>query len=407
MHLFKSGKVYDFMAVRWYFIGLSLFLTVGAAVLLISGKARLGTDFTGGTEVEIAFKRPVSAGYLRSAVVRAGFASPGVIRVDDPKNPNRYLIRVEEVSTISLAKQSEIESALCLNVAEPTAACPAERQATEVKFSPGGDKISVRYQNTPDLEWVKQSITPIKGIVLRPGEHNPMLQNARDNKVEIQLMSKGDQLMTGLKQGLGADTVPESALRTEWIGPRASAQLRDSAIKSIAISIVFIMVYIAFRFDLRFAPGGVVALTHDALGTIGILIVLGKEINLTTIAAALTIVGYSVNDTVIVYDRVRENLGKLRGTSFFQLINISTSEMLGRTLLTSSTVVIALLGFFIWGTGELKDFSLALVIGVVLGTYSSIYVALPLTEWLDHALFSKVGGVKKKPSVSASKVAAV
>jgi preprotein translocase subunit SecF len=407
MHLFKSGKVYDFMAVRWYFIGLSLFLTVGAAVLLISGKARLGTDFTGGTEVEIAFKRPVSASDLRQAVVRAGFASPGVIRVDDPKNPNRYLIRVEEVSTISLAKQSEIESALCLNVAEPTAACPAERQATEVKFSPGGDKISVRYQNTPDLEWVKQSITPIKGIVLRPGEHNPMLQNARDNKVEIQLMSKGDQLMTGLKQGLGADTVPESALRTEWIGPRASAQLRDSAIKSIAISIVFIMVYIAFRFDLRFAPGGVVALTHDALGTIGILIVLGKEINLTTIAAALTVVGYSVNDTVIVYDRVRENLGKLRGTSFFQLINISTSEMLGRTLLTSSTVIISLLAFFIWGTGELKDFSLALVIGVVLGTYSSIYVALPLTEWLDHALFSKVGGVKKKPSVSASKVAAV
>jgi preprotein translocase subunit SecF len=408
MHLFKSGKVYDFMAVRWYFIGLSLFLTVGAAVLLISGKARLGTDFTGGTEVEIAFKRPVSASDLRQAVVRAGFASPGVIRVDDPKNPNRYLIRVEEVSTISLAKQTEIENALCLNVVEPSAACPAERQATEVKFSPGGDKISVRYQNTPDLEWVKQSIAPVKGIVLRPGEHNPMLQNARDNKVEIQLMSRGDQLMTGLKQGLGADVVPESALRTEWIGPRASAQLRDSAIKSIAISIVFIMVYIAFRFDLRFAPGGVVALTHDALGTIGILIVLGKEINLTTIAAALTVVGYSVNDTVIVYDRVRENLGKLRGTSFFQLINISTSEMLGRTLLTSSTVIISLLAFFIWGTGELKDFSLALVIGVVLGTYSSIYVALPLTEWLDHALFSKVGGGgKKKPSVSASKVAAV
>ncbi len=407
MHLFKSGKVYDFMAVRWYFIGLSLFLTVGAAVLLIAGKARLGTDFTGGTEVEIAFKRPVSPSDLRQAVERAGFESPGVIRVDDPKNPNRYLIRVEEVSTISLAKQTEIEKALCLNVAEPTAACPSGHQATEVKFSPGGDKISVRYQSTPDLEWVKQSITPVKGVVLRPGEHNPMLQNARDNKVEIQLMSKGDQLITGLKQGLGADTVPESALRTEWIGPRASAQLRDSAIKSIAISIVFIMVYIAFRFDLRFAPGGVVALTHDALGTIGILIVLGKEINLTTIAAALTVVGYSVNDTVIVYDRVRENLGKLRGTSFFELINISTSEMLGRTLLTSSTVIISLLAFFIWGTGELKDFSLALVIGVVLGTYSSIYVALPLTEWLDHALFSRVGGVKKKPSVSASKVAAV
>jgi preprotein translocase subunit SecF len=405
MRLFKSGKVYDFMAVRWYWIGLSLVITFGALILLLMGKAKLGTDFTGGTEIEIAFKKNVSAGDLRSAVEKAGFQGPGVVKVDDPKNPNRYMIRVEEVSTISLEKQAEIEKTLCLNAGEGNDACPVERQATEIKFSPGGDKISVRYRNAPDLDWIKQRISPVKGIVLRPGEHNPLLQNARDNKVEIQLMSKGDQLMAGLKQALGADTVPDSALRTEWIGPRAGAQLRDSAVKSIVISIVFIMVYIAFRFDLRFAPGGVVALTHDAVGTIGILILLGKEINLTTIAAVLTIVGYSVNDTVIVYDRVRENLGKLRGTSFFQLINISTSEMLGRTLLTSSTVVIALLGFFIWGTGELKDFSLALVIGVVLGTYSSIYVALPLTEWLDHTLFSKVGG-KKKP-VAPGRAAAV
>ena len=396
MRLFKSGKVYNFMAVRWYWIGLSLFITIGAAVLLLLGKARLGTDFTGGTEIEVAFTKPITPGDLRSAVTKAGFADPGVIKVDDPKNPNRYLIRVEEVSTISADKQQEIEKALCLSSGEGTDKCPTERQATEVKFSPGGDKISIRYRNAPDLDWVKERIAPVKGVVLRPGAHNPMLQNARDNKVEIQLMSKGDQLMDGLRQGLGASVVPATALRTEWIGPRAGAQLRDSAMKSIVVSIVFIMVYIAFRFDLRFAPGGVVALTHDALGTIGILIVLGKEINLTTIAAVLTIVGYSVNDTVIVYDRVRENLGKLRGTTFFELINISTSEMLGRTLLTSSTVVISLLAFFIWGTGELKDFALALTIGVVLGTYSSIYVALPLTEWLDHTLFSKVGEKKKR-----------
>ena len=395
------------MAVRWYWIGLSLFLTLGAIGLLLAGKARLGTDFTGGTEVEIAFKRPVSPGDLRSAVVKAGFSAPGVIKVDDPKNPNRYLIRVEEVSTISLEKQAEIERVLCINASEGSETCPLERQATEIKFSPGGDKISVRFRNPPDLDWVKERISPVKGVVLRPGAHNPMLQNARDNKVEIQLMSKGDQLMTGLKQGLGAEAVPDLALRTEWIGPRAGAQLRDSAMKSIAISIVLIMAYIALRFDLRFAPGGVLALTHDALGTIGILIVLGKEINLTTIAAALTIVGYSVNDTVIVYDRVRENLGKLRGTSFFDLINISTSEMLGRTLLTSSTVVISLLAFFIWGTGELKDFALALTIGVILGTYSSIYVALPFTEWLDHTLFSKVGSKKRVGTGPAKRPAAV
>src|SRR3954470_23898635 len=184
MRLFKSGRVYDFMAVRWYWIGLSLFITFGAAILLLMGKAKLGTDFTGGTEVEVAFKRPVSAGDLRAAVLKAGFSAPGVIKVDDPKNPNRYLIRVEEVSTIAHEKQVEIEKVLCLNAGEPTDACPSERQATEVKFSPGGDKISLRYRNPPDLDWVKERIRTVKGLALRPGEHNPLLQNSRDNKVE-------------------------------------------------------------------------------------------------------------------------------------------------------------------------------------------------------------------------------
>jgi preprotein translocase subunit SecF len=313
------------------------------------------------------------------------------------------MVRVHEVSTIAPEKQAEIERALCASA--PDAECTDTRKPTEVKFSPGGDKITLRYREAPDLAFVKARISGVKQIALRPGENNPLLQSARDNKVEIQLMSKGDQLMAGLRKSLGVEAVPESALRTEWIGPRAGAQLRDAAVKSIAISIIFIMAYIAFRFDLRFAPGCVVALVHDAVGTIGIFVLLGKEINLTTIAAAITIVGYSVNDTVIVYDRVRENLGKLRGASFVKLINVSTSEMLGRTILTACTVLFSLQGLFIWGTGELKDFALALTIGVVLGMYSSIYVALPLTEWFETRFFAKMANKKKSRPRSTSNVA--
>ena len=396
MRLFKGDKVYDFMAVRKYWIGLSLSLTAFSLFLILSGHAKLGTDFLGGTEVELAFKKPVEAGAIRKSVEDAGFSTPTVIKVDDAKNPYRYMVRVHEVSTIAHDKQLEIEKVLCAGPAD--AACTDARKPTEVKFSPGGDKITLRYRDAPDLAFVKERIAGVKGIALRPGENNPLLQSVRDNKVEIQLMSKGDQLMAGLRKSLGADAVPETALRTEWIGPRAGAQLRDAAVKSIAISIIFIMAYIAFRFDLRFAPGCVVALIHDAVGTIGIFVLLGKEINLTTVAAALTIVGYSVNDTVIVYDRVRENLGKLRGASFVKLINVSTSEMLGRTILTASTVLFSLLGLFVWGTGELKDFALALTIGVVLGMYSSIYVALPLTEWFETRFFAKMAANRKKKS---------
>ena len=121
----------------------------------------------------------------------------------------------------------------------------------------------------------------------------------------------------------------------EWVGPKAGKQLRDSARNAVAIAIVFIMLYLAFRFDLRFAPGVIVACIHDAMVVIGVFIVLHKEITLSTIAAVLTVVGYSMNDTVVVYDRIRENLGKHRGKSFAQIINLSVSETLSRTILTS------------------------------------------------------------------------
>lgn len=398
MHLFANHKVYDFMKVRRYFIAFSIFLTVFSLFLIFDTvpgfSPKFGTDFRGGTEIEVAFKDEVSAADVRSAVEGAGFSTPDVVKVEDGKQKNHYMIRVQEVSTLSQETQAEVERALCVTPNLPESECPTERRATEVKFSPGGDKVTARFRDAPDLNWVRTRMNAVKGVHLRPGENNPFIQNARDQKVEIQLMSKGDQLVAGLKKALGAKA-PDQPLRSEWIGPRAGAQLRDSAVKSIAISIVFIMAYVAFRFDLRFAPGGVLALVHDAVGMVGILILVGEEINLTTVAAALTIIGFSVNDTVVIYDRVRENLGKLRGASFRELINVSTSEMLGRTLLTNATVQISLLAFFVWGTGSLKHFAMSLTIGMVLGTYSSIYVALPLTDWLDRVVFQKVGAKKK------------
>jgi preprotein translocase subunit SecF len=394
MRFFSGGKIYDFMRWSAPAVGLSLILTFGSLALLLFGNPHLGTDFRGGTEVEVAFRVAVTAQEVRNAVESAGFGKPDVIKVDDAKNPNRYLVRVHEVSTISAQVQSAVEHALCFSANQAAAECPDAKRATEVKFSPGGDKVTARFPETPDLDWVRERMSKVPGLHLRPGSNNPTIQNARDHKVEIQLMSKGDQLVSGLKRALG-DKAPDQALRAEWIGPRAGAQLRDSAVKSIVIAIVFIMAYIAFRFDLRFAPGGIIALVHDATGTVGVLILMKKELDLTTVAAVLTIIGYSVNDTVVIYDRVRENLGKLRGTTFHHLINVSLSEMLGRTILTTLTVQLSLLAFFVWGTGTLKSFALTLTIGLAFGTYSTIYIALPVTEWFDKLLFSRIG--KKGP----------
>jgi len=395
MQLFPLGRVYDFMGQRKVFMTFSAIAFLASLIAIFKPGLYLGTDFKGGTEIEVAFKANVAAGDVRAAVIKSGFANPDVVRVDDPNVPARFMIRVQEVTAIALEKQAEIESLLCFGESLPADQCPANRMATEVKFSPGGDKITVRFREAPDLEWVKARASGVTGIALRPGANNPVLQSARDHKVEIQLMSKGDQLMDGLRSALGADKVPETALRSEWIGPKAGAQLRDAALKAVAIAIVFIMAYIAFRFDLRFAPGAVIALIHDAVCVLGFLVLARREVNLTTVAAVLTVIGYSVNDTVIIFDRVRENLGKLRGATFTSLINFSLSEMLSRTILAAGTTVVSLVAFFIWGTGILKDLSLALIVGITLGTYSSIYVALPLTEWLDRQFFAKVGSKKK------------
>jgi preprotein translocase subunit SecF len=417
VELFKHGKVYDFMSIRIYWIAFSLISVVLSFFsVLVWPKPTYGTDFKGGTEVEVAFLKPMEAGSLRSTVHKIGFEAPDIVSVSDPANPNRYLIRVQETSALDDAKRAALDDALCYttNGEPPADRCPPSLRPTEVKFSPGGDKIFARYEQDPELSAVADQVRTVPGVELRAGAQNPQVVSSRDHKVEIQLKSKGDQLMDGLRSELGADTVPENPLRVEWVGPKAGKQLRDAAVKSIAIAIVFIMAYVAFRFDLRFAPGGVIAMVHDAMMVIGVFVIFKKEITLSTIAAVLTIVGYSINDTVVVYDRIRENLGKHRGKTFAQIINLSVSETLSRTVLTSGATLLSFVAFFVWGTGAIKDFALALLVGIVVGTYSSIYVAAPLTEWIDRRFFGgggTVGGAagvrKAKPARTGKKAAAV
>ena len=408
MELFKHGKVYDFMSVRKYWIAFSLLaVVVSFFAILVWPTPTYGTDFKGGTEIEVAFAKPIEAGDVRAAVQRVGFSSPDVVSVTDATNLNRFLIRVQEVSTLDESKQAAVREALCYGVegSKNEATCPPSARATEIKFSPGGDKIFARYDQEPNLELVKTYISSVAGIELRSGIKNPQVVSPRDHKIEIQLKSKGDQLMDGLRRELGPETVPANPLRVEWVGPKAGKQLRDAAVKSVAIAIVFIMAYVAFRFDLRFAPGGVVALVHDSMVVIGVFVLFKKEITLSTIAAVLTIVGYSINDTVVVYDRIRENIGKHRGKSFAQIINLSVSETLSRTVLTSGATMLSFLAFFVWGTGAIKDFALALLIGIVAGTYSSIYVAAPLTEWIDRRFFGG-GGPERANKARAATVRA-
>lgn len=386
MRFFKTGKVFSFMRVAPYCALVSLLVVVATLVALVYPGPKLGTDFVGGTEIEVAFKQRLGSERIRRAVQEGGFSSPDVIKIDSAQDPNRYLIRVQEISVIPESSKRTVERRLCFGDSLPADECPEPKQATDVKWSPGGDKITARFSGPPDLDWIRERLKGIPRIELFSGEHNPTVQSARENKVVVQLVGTGDKLMNALIRGLGKQIVPENPLRVEWIGPKAGAQLRRAAYTSIGISLVLIMAYVALRFDIRFAPGAVVCLGHDAITATGVLMLVGKELNLTTIAALLTIIGFSVNDTVVIYDRVRENLGRLRGVSFPRLIDISVSEMLGRTLLTTGTVILSLAAFLVWGTGTIKDFAFTLIVGMLSGVYSTVYIALPLTHWLDRLI---------------------
>ncbi|WP_440923714.1 protein translocase subunit SecF [Candidatus Pelagibacter sp.] len=163
--------------------------------------------------------------------------------------------------------------------------------------------------------------------------------------------------------------------RVENVGPKVSAELLRSGVIAISVALFLMLVYIWIRFEWQFSLGAIVALFHDVIVTLGLFSLLGLEINLSIIAAVLTIVGYSMNDTVVIFDRVRENLRKYSDIKIFELTNLSINETLSRTLITSITTLLALLSIFFFGGEVLKGFSLAMIFGVIFGTYSSIYIA--------------------------------
>jgi len=189
----------------------------------------------------------------------------------------------------------------------------------------------------------------------------------KDNKKKII-----EEIKTNLDKSFGNNF---NFRRVENVGPKVSAELLKSGVIAISLSLAVMLIYIWIRFEWQFSLGAILALFHDVIVTLGVFSLFSLEINLSIIAAILTIVGYSMNDTVVIYDRVRENLRKYSDIKIFELTNISINETLSRTIITSATTLLALLAIYFFGGEILKGFSLAMILGVVFGTYSSIYIA--------------------------------
>jgi len=249
----------------------------------------------------------------------------------------------------------------------------------------GGTLIQIRFNVDTDAGSIKKAL---KGVDLGNVTVQQFGDDAREFLIRTpnsssELKGVGEQVTKALKAEYGTAQVEQR--RVEMVGPQVGKDLREKGFMAILFAMVAILIYITLRFEFRFAVGAIIALVHDVLITVGAFSLAGKEIDLPIIAAFLAIIGYSLNDTIIVYDRIRENMGRYNKEGFPFIINRSINETLSRTILTSGTTLLVLLALFIFGGGVIHNFAFAMLIGVLIGTYSSVFVASPLLIfWQDY-----------------------
>ena len=248
----------------------------------------------------------------------------------------------------------------------------------------GGTLIEIETQNKIEISEVRSSLNSLSLGDIQVQEFG----SDKNLLIRIEQQQGGDQIQQNVleivKQKLTSD-ISETInfRRTEVVGPKVSGELIQSGTIAILVAVFAMLIYIWLRFEWQFSLGAVIALLHDVILTIGVFCLTQLEFNLPIIAAILTIVGYSMNDTVVVYDRVRENLRKFRSKEITSLLNLSINETLSRTIVTSVTTLLALVSLYIFGGEVIKGFTFAMIWGVLVGTYSSIFVAAPLLTYLD------------------------
>jgi preprotein translocase subunit SecF len=263
----------------------------------------------------------------------------------------------------------------------------------------GGILIEVRTEQTADLATMRRSLSSLglgEVSLQEFGQPNDVL-------IRVQRQEGGEKAQQAavetVKKALGPGI---EYRRVEFVGPKVSEELFWAGVYAVSLAVLAMLVYIWFRFEWQFGVGAVTALVHDVVTTIGIFAALGLEFNLSTVAAVLTIAGYSINDTVVIYDRVRENLRKYKKLTLAELLNMSLNETLSRTLMTSITTLLALLALFILGGQVIRGFSFAMIFGVIIGTYSSVWIAAPLLLYMNIRRGEREGGKGEAERKAAS-----
>jgi preprotein translocase subunit SecF len=244
----------------------------------------------------------------------------------------------------------------------------------------GGTSLQIKFNQATTIDKIRQTLDSINlgknSIIQQVGSKGDNEFLLRTEVTTSDLKGLTDKIEETLSAAYGKGAI--EIRKAEVVGPKAGKDLSRKGFLALCFSFIGMLIYISWRYEFRFALGGILALIHDVIVTVGVFTIMGKEFTLTVIAALLTIVGFSINDTVVVYDRIRENMKKSTKGSLAEIMNASINQTLSRTILTSLTVVLVLLALLFFGGEVLRDFTITLLIGVVFGTYSSVFIASPL-----------------------------
>ena len=386
MELFKHSD-FDFLGKKWPFIILSLILTVlGLISLAVKGGPRLGIDFRGGALIRVSFAnrppvdkvRAALSGKLPVEVQEVSGRPEDIIGIDAQQDAALQASRQKVVDSLDAAFGQPANGKYNINAGGVAALADHLRDGLAAASVPMTDQ---------------QLQTLATGILDYRKQHSGLIKNL-DELSSVPGVTP--PVLNVLKQQTYPDSV--AVVGTEVVGPKIGAELQRKAILAVLYALGGMLVYIWFRFEWIYGAAAVIAVFHDTIITIGLFSLFNKEITLTVVAALLTLVGYSMNDTIVVFDRIRENLKTMRRESLEGLINLSVNQTLSRTVLTSGLTLLTALALWIFGGQVLNGFSFALVCGIIAGTYSTVFIASPLLIFWQNVVESRRKGKPAQPA---------
>jgi preprotein translocase subunit SecF len=421
-YLLPPGNDFKFVAKFRFWMILSIFLIGGSIASVFINKAVRGEymnwtiDFRGGTQITYAFKDRASGAFtsaepakVRAALEKAGEDGFDVSDITFPlpnakgedETVNGMMIRTPRFSALQADQSQKVLDAFLEKFKDREISLASwsgdrlnvhsRKAISNREPAPGQDSEVMAFFKTLDLEakaWTSEELERYKAADQGTGEFNQWYALwGLDRQFEQALEKAMPELDVHVVQSYG-------------VGAKAGDKLRDDAVKSLIYAIFLIMLYLAFRFDIRYAPGAAFATIHDAVMVIGVFAVTWTPVSLVSVAGLLTVVAFSVNDTVVIFDRIRENQAKLKDKKIERIVDISLNEVLVRSLLTSATVFATTLIMNIFGTGIVQEFAFAMNVGVIVGSYSSLFLAPPFFLWISKKWYSGPAPARRRAAAA-------